>query len=1024
MEYINDELWFSGLDSISNPGRLPAGTYQWAQNVVNRGGMIQTRQGVAEVANKLLDIKSGEKPRGICLFYPFQQGVNPFLVTAIGKYIYALPFPYSEDINESHRLPNIIFPTAYPRQVHFEICVQAQTTSTDASAKDLTALAGMVKLLPSPRFILMIQDGYSQPAYFYFDGRTRKTGHVVPDTKHPKTPIGDYMKWAGDRLWVAKDNKLHASDLLNPLQFEEEKIEASGGFFYLPSHVTGMGVSHDYKSLLVFTDQTTSAFQVGIEDRPTWPSTQDFQRVVFPSIGCAAHRTIVNQYGNTWWMSHDGLMAMDSALITYQSSRMQVRDRQMSRSKEGVSWSAGGGCAGTFGNFLFFSMPSGSIYNQHTWVMDEAPVEQIATPAVWCANWTGLRPEQWVTGDVNGVMRCFCISHDVVPYGQGKQATIWEAFIGQRMDIPRDETPARNRKPKDIGCAWESKFLMLGPNQFAKFRYVELDLAEIIGNVHVQVYYCGRKTSYKRILDKRLQATVTPETEVIFDPDALVNIFVPQYRTVRSVTDSHDTDDHDTEIQTPYIRSIDKEFSILVTWTGQMAITGMRVCVDPLPDYMEGLDEEDELTARRITAEGTGFIFDTDAPDNNFIQAFTSKYLSPLRPRWVEFPAYDSAVANGVFFVEALVVNPPEGAYLKNTFPKAVTITTPTVGSQIRYSVNGPMPTHDTGTVYDGAHHPSVPLNGTLRARGFRTHMSPSIPFEGKYTQSQVAAPVFSIPEGGYIASQYPISVVVSTATPNMRMRWTENGANPSPTSGNQIIGSSGTISVPANKTLKVIAYDFANNYLPSTITSGHYSVKPQVGKPTLTPAGGLYPNSNYDPTKDITIKTNTAGATLRYTINNEDVENGTFVNAQTKIVPVKANDVLRVIAQKSPFADSEIVSGTYGLIPAKVATPTLDPPPRSTYPLGDITVTFHCATAGASIAYTEQNIAEAPDIPTHTHYDAIVHDGDTHRMHLGHQIIRMIAFRGDMSDSDPVTAEYDHFHASDRGGGGGHLPQ
>jgi hypothetical protein len=83
-----------------------------------------------------------------------------------------------------------------------------------------------------------------------------------------------------------------------------------------------------------------------------------------------------------------------------------------------------------------------------------------------------------------------------VPQGHGRQATIWEAFIGQRMDIPKND--AGFREPKDIACAWESRFLGLGPNQFSQFRYVELDLAEIIGNVHIQAFYWGARPAIKR----------------------------------------------------------------------------------------------------------------------------------------------------------------------------------------------------------------------------------------------------------------------------------------------------------------------------------------------------------------------------------------------------------------------------------------------------------------------------------------------------------------------------------------------
>jgi hypothetical protein len=88
----------------------------------------------------------------------------------------------------------------------------------------------------------------------------------------------------------------------------------------------------------------------------------------------------------------------------------------------------------------------------------------------------------------------------------------------------------------------------------------------------------------------------------------VIGAFVPQYRTVRSVTDSSDPDDQDSGVQTPYIRSKDREFSLLVTWTGSLAITGARIAVEPEGDYLAGVAEEYETETREIDSDGTGRI--------------------------------------------------------------------------------------------------------------------------------------------------------------------------------------------------------------------------------------------------------------------------------------------------------------------------------------------------------------------------------------------------------------------------------
>lgn len=1001
MEYINDGAWFPGLDSISF--ELGEGYYQWGQNITNRGGIIGTRQGLAQVVGKHLSEQNQEKPRGITFFATHQVGVNPYIVVAIGSKVYKLAHPYTGTLVE---IPDISFPTS-TRYVHFEVCVQAQKTNPDGNVVDIT-----------PRFVLMMTDGVTAPAYWYFEGNSSKSGHVDPNaTIHSSppwnTPKGTFFKWAGSRLWVGDGNRLKASDLLNPLQFEEQRAESGGGFFFLPGTITGMGVTHDYKSLLVFTDQTTSAFQVGIEERNSWVQTQDFQRVLFPSIGCVSHRTIINQYGMTWWMSHDGLCALDSSLQAFQTSRMQVRDHNMSRSKEGLSWGQGGGCAGSYSNWLFFSVPSGSKFNVHTWVMDQAVQQNIntITPPAWCSNWTGIRPEQWITGPVNGVNRCFCLSYDLVT--EGHQATIWEAFIGQRMDVPK-EGPENNsaRKAKDIGCALETRFLGLSPNTFIKFSYAELELAEIVGNVRLQVYYCGRKTSYKKILDKKLTAQVTPATEIIFDPDELINVYVPQYRTVRTVTDSHDEDDANTGIQSQYLRSIDKEFSLLITWTGQMSITGIKMCVEPQTDYTVGVCEEDETTIRRITAEGTGVILQTQAPPNTFIQgpALQSKYLAPLRPRWVEFPSYDAAEPNGVFFVDIPTYTPVAGGYALGDFSpfKSVAIATETVGDTIVYTTDGTIPKlHPlNGTIYTTpVHITQAMLPATLRARGFRDGMLPSAVATGVYSQGVCAVPVYSPTGASYPPSEFPKIVTITCATPGATIRYLVNDSvTPHVTQNSPIY--SGPVSVPVGKFLHAQA--FKTGFITSLERIEEYTALPQAAKPTATPDGGPFPVGDYP--KTIAIASITQGATLRYTKNSEDVANGTRINANHGNVTVDVDDVLRIIAQKVGLVDSEVKTATYTAINTAVEEPTLSPD-GGEFEGGQISVVFHCATAGATMAYNIGPANEPVPDPDHNQTERRVVDGDRIVINIGHKIIKVIAFKSGVPDSPIHTAQFDHVH-------------
>ena len=238
MEIINDSQWINGADSVSYT--LGQGSYAWAQNVVNRGGIIQTRQGLAEIA-----AVDQQNPRGIGTV---TIGAITWMLAAIGENIYKLNLNNPTAGLVRLNYPNTNNPVVFPnpngvrRMVHFELCVQAQE-SVPAQPSGY-----LVRDLPNPRFVLIIQDGATAP--HYWDGvKINTVDSLYPGTVPHNTPKAQFMKWVGDMLWTFNGRKVRASDLLNPFQNTEEVIEASGQFFFLPDNVTGVGITHDLQSL-------------------------------------------------------------------------------------------------------------------------------------------------------------------------------------------------------------------------------------------------------------------------------------------------------------------------------------------------------------------------------------------------------------------------------------------------------------------------------------------------------------------------------------------------------------------------------------------------------------------------------------------------------------------------------------------------------------------------------------------------------------------------------------------------------
>lgn len=1147
VQVLEDSSWHPGANSVDDPGRLRQGEYQWAQNIVNTGGLISTRQGLNQIYYVAESV-----PRGITNFKDVN-GIE-YLVYVLSGTVYALPYPFT---GAPFPITGISLPTSPSvRRVHMEVCVQAQSTNnglgdqqftdgvthTDTSLVSLTAnfnsddvglgvdgplfgvgfgltissvtnpttvvLSGsttgtatgvtftirnrqgtpVTSVLPVPKPVVVIQDGVSPAGYWdgtvtlgvgvgvqntafgdasFTDGVTNTdtsfvsatanfnvndrglfiTGLGIPDDtvinsvtnsttivlNKPTTatatgvhftlvnrstgiPIGTWMKWVGDRLWVATGNKVRASDFLNPIQFTETKVLASGGFFVLPDVCTGMGVTVDVKTLLAFTDQTTSTFLAGITDRTQWPTTPDFQKVLFAGIGCVSGRTFVNQYGLSWWMSHDGLIALDSALQTYQSSSIHVRDENMSRSKAGITDWVDKGCGGTYGNFLFFSVPSSTLavteLNHHTWVMNQGVVNTITRlgPPAWASNWVGINPEQWTTGVFHGVKRCFCLSNDKVTGGDfSQQSTIWEAFIGQREDAVFI-TDTATKVANDIPCAFETRFYGLSESQYMRFRFAEIDLTEIEGNVHVVVYYCGRRTSYKKILDKHIYARPKGD-ETVFDPTGFTSIAVPQYRIIRTVTDLYEASDINTDIQTDRTRMIDREFSLLVTWTGKMAIHGLRLFVDPEGQEIEGICELSEDTDRWLDSFGHGAITDTPAPANTLTTALRSQYMATLTPRWVEFPVFDvptggvSGVTD-VFTCETPVFTPPAGGYA--SYPKDITITTATAGASLSVTTDGSIPTQTHGLITAGTSTTTVSVSDgtTLKAMAFRTGLNDSPVASGLYTMQAVADPTFAPAGATYPVSDFPKSITIATTTSGANIRWTVDGTVPTVTTGNLISASSGAASVPSGATLKAIA--FKSGFMDSGVTSETYIGQSTVATPTLSPAGGAFATFPLS----VTVATTTAGAYIRYTTDGSVPTStvGTLINASSGSASVAAGQTLKAKAFKALLTDSGLASGTYTqtVVNPKVPTPTLTPPSGNYFSGSTHNVTISDTLIGCSLSYTSDG-----STPTPTHGTIVHANSVTIGVHviLGVDAtitVKAMAFKAGYVNSDIAQGDYD----------------
>lgn len=524
----------SGLDSES----ISPGVLQRAENVITRGNNVRTRPGYKSIYNA-----PNGHPQGITLFTP--SGGKPHLVFACLGDVFISSFPF----REYRQLANIKFSENSARVV-FQEC--EQSTSYDEK--------GEFFFLSQPKRMLIMQDGNTRAAFW--DGSESR--HLNPEVStkettlpnRDETPPGLWMAWVSDRLIVFRDNLGFASDIGNPLKFTETQYLSEARAFTFPDKVTGAVQPYANLPLIVFTTNSLTRLRVDIRERSSWVGTRDFQQTDY-NIGCVSGRSIVRSFGQVWWYSEYGITNFNAALQLNNDSRFQYLDNEMAYSKQRLSPLSEHACATSWENYILMSVPFEDLWNKHTWVLDQ--MQDPSGRAAWNGWWTGVRPVQWATGDVNGVQRAFCLSRDHDGINR-----VWEAFT---------EIPGDNGYP--ITSYIETRTYNNQSKVNKQYLHSKLFLNEMSGEIDLGVFVGATRGPYNHLVGLRMHAKAGSIGELI--PEN-VSDYKPQTRVIN--TQSFFKDSCESCIESTLPDNIDVGFQHYVTWTGDLGINGIQLFFD------------------------------------------------------------------------------------------------------------------------------------------------------------------------------------------------------------------------------------------------------------------------------------------------------------------------------------------------------------------------------------------------------------------------------------------------------------
>jgi len=348
-----------------------------------------------------------------------------------------------------------------------------------------------------------------------------------------------------------------------------------------------------------------------------------------------------------------------------------------------------------------------------------------------------------------------------------------------------------------------------------------------------------------------------------------------------------------------------------------------------------------------LPSETNGTLYRPPIPVDN---AMTIRAVA-IRAGWL--PSYISGTYD--FMAAAPGFTPPAGSYDST---QNVVLGSATVGASIRYTTDGTDPSPSNGLTYTGSI--VVNINQTIKAYAFKPGYQDSPIVSATYAIGTyvpvVATPVFSPLPGSFTA---PVSVSISTDTPGATIRYTTDGSDPTPASDPYL----GPINVPNHTVMTIKAIAYKDEWDPSQIAVGTYTVTGTVQDVVFNPLGGSYTTA-----QNVVITTPTPGAAIFYTLDGSDPTESSSQYTQAVQLGLNSTTTIKARAYVNGWTPSAIGSQTYVItgqvtIPGQVFTPV-----AGTYTTAQpVTISTTTLPAGATIRYTENGTDPTATSPIYT---------------------------------------------------------
>ncbi len=435
-------------------------------------------------------------------------------------------------------------------------------------------------------------------------------------------PVGTAMVWQDNRLWLAVDNLVFASDLLHPQSFQEQTYLAEQSGFRFPRNVVNM-IPSPVQGLLVLTNSSMHNLMTFVQDRTQWQTTQGFQADVNTEVGLVAPWAIAYLHGMPWLLTARGIISYDRALTTNLTTVLLTVDGEMQRSKSLIAPDITRACMGVWENMLMVAMPSSSVQNRHTWIADAGIAEKMNNTVgmCWSSIWTGTYPVQFTAPIIGGTQHSYELAYSAgylaLNYGdspspQPETNLPTQAYIHLYENyMPNQITRVEN----PIHCSLETKAFSLGTDDYYRFVFAEFMIVNLKGIVPVQVYVVGLAGNYQPLFSTTLRADIGPwgnpsaQTKLYYVAQGKTTQFENYRRQVRHMRTQefviHESADQAACTEILRLDGIDKAFQLMIQWQGRMGVRQLKFFYDRQLQSPQGICPVDESNTPHIVLEAT-----------------------------------------------------------------------------------------------------------------------------------------------------------------------------------------------------------------------------------------------------------------------------------------------------------------------------------------------------------------------------------------------------------------------------------